>query len=113
MNNTERKWFNLRGFVILTASVTSLCLLITGLANHLHQMDPLVSFSRHVWMAAHWIFGILFMVSTVSHAVLNRRMLLNYVRGHAASSGLLGREVVGAILLVALMLFVAVGHTFH
>lgn len=112
MKNTEKKLFNLRGFAILTAGITGLGLPITGLANHLHQMDPLVSFSRHAWMAAHWILGILFMVSVVSHAVLNRRILLNYVRGHAASSGL-GREVLGAIILVVLMLLVAVDHAFH
>lgn len=114
MNNTERKLFNfnLRGFLILTATVTGLGLPVTGLANHLHQMDSMLSFSRHAWMAAHTILGVLFMAATVSHAILNRRLLLNYVRGHAGSSGL-GREAVGAFVLVAVMLFVAVGHAFH
>jgi hypothetical protein len=112
MKNTERKLFNLRGFVILTATVTGLGLPITGLANHLHQMDPMVSFSRHAWMSAHNILGVLFMVSTVSHAIFNRRILLNYVRGHAARPGI-GREAVGAIVFVAVMLFIVVGHTFH
>ena len=112
MKNTERKWFNWRGFVILTATVTGLGLPITGLANHLHQLEPIVSFSRHAWMSAHNILGVLFLVSTVSHAIFNRRILLNYVRGHAARSGI-GREAVGVIVLVAVMLFVAVGHAFH
>ncbi len=96
MKDTAKKSFSLRGFAILTATITGLGLPITGLANHLHQMDPLVSFSRHAWMAAHWILGILFTISVVSHAVLNRRPLLNYVRGRAAGSKS-GREVVGAI----------------
>ena len=112
MKNTEMKLFNWRGFVILTATVTGLGLPITGLANHLHQMEPIVSFSRHAWMSAHTILGVLFMVSTVSHAIFNRRILLNYVRGPAARPGI-GREAVGAIVLVAVMLFVVVGHTFH
>jgi hypothetical protein len=112
MKNTEKKLFNWRGFVILTATVTGLGLPITGLANHLHQMDPIISFSRHAWMSAHSILGVLFMVSTVSHAIFNRRILLHYVRGHAARPGI-GREAVGAIVLVAVMLFVAVGHAFH
>jgi hypothetical protein len=111
MKNTERKSFNRRGFVILTAIVTGLGLPITGLANHLHQMEPIVSFSRHAWMSAHTILGILFMVATVSHAIFNRRILLNYVRGPAAPE--IGREAVGAIILVAVMLFVAVGHALH
>ena len=112
MKNTARKSFNPRGFVILTATVTGLGLPITGLANHLHQMESMLSFSRHAWMAAHNILGILFMVSIVSHAILNRRILINYVRGHAARSGI-GREAVGAVFLVVVMLFVAVGHVFH
>jgi hypothetical protein len=112
MKNAERKLFNLRGFVILTATVTGLGLPITGLANHLHQMDPIISFWRHAWMSAHNILGVLFMASTVLHAIFNRRILLNYVRGHAARPGI-GREAVGAIVFVAAMLFVVVGHTFH
>jgi hypothetical protein len=112
MKNTERKLFNLRGFVILTATVTGLGLPITGLGNHLHQMEPIISFSRHAWMSAHTILGVLFMVSTVSHAIFNRRILLNYVRGHAARPGI-GREAVGAIVFVAVMLLVVVSHTFH
>ncbi len=112
MKNTGMKLFNLRGFVILTATVSGLGLPITGLANHLHQMDPIISFSRHAWMSAHSILGVLFMASTVSHGLLNRRILLNYVRGPAAHTGI-GREAVGAIVLVAVMLFVAVGHALH
>jgi hypothetical protein len=112
MKNTERKLFNLRGFFILTATVAGLGLPITGLANHLLQMEPIVSFSRHAWMSAHTILGTLFMASTVSHAILNRHILVNYVRGHAARPGI-AREAVSAIVLVAVMLFVAVGHAVH
>ncbi|MHC1726021.1 MAG: DUF4405 domain-containing protein [Syntrophobacteraceae bacterium] len=112
MKTTARKLFNLRGFVILTATVTGLGLPITGLENHLHQMEPIISRSRHAWMAAHSILGVLFMVATVSHAIPNRRILLNYVRGHAARPGI-GREAIGAVVLVAVMLFVVVGHAFH
>jgi hypothetical protein len=112
MKNTDRKLFNLRGFVILTAAITGLGLPLTGLANHLHQMEPIFSFSRHAWMSAHTLLGVLFTVSTVLHAIFNRRILLNYVRGHDAIPGM-RREAVGAVVLVAVMLFVAVGHVFH
>ncbi len=105
------KLFNLREFVILTATAAGLGLPITGLASHLHQMEPIASFSKHAWMAAHTILGVLFVVSTIWHAILNRRILLNYVRGQAARPGI-GREAVGAIVLIAVMLFVAVGHAF-
>lgn len=112
MQNTGMKLFNLRGFVILTAAVSGLGLPITGLANHLHQMDSILSPARHVWMSAHTLLGVLFMVSIVWHTILNRRILLNYVRGRAAHQ-VVGREAVGAVLVVAVMLLVAVGHAFH
>ena len=111
MKNTERQLFNLRRFVILTATVTGLGLPITGPVNHLHQMEPMVSCSQHVWISARTILGVLFMVLTVSHAIFNRRILLNYVRGHAARPGI-RLEAVGAVV-VAEVLFVAVGHAFH
>jgi hypothetical protein len=63
-------------------------------------------------MSAHTILGVLFTVSTVLRAIFNRRILLNYVRGHDAILGM-GREAVGATVIVAIMLFVAVSHVFH
>lgn len=112
MENAGKKFFNLRGFIILTAAVSGLGLPLTGLANHLCQAQPLISFSRHAWMSVHTILGVLFTVSTVLHAILNRRVLFNYVRGRAARSRM-GREAVGAVIAVAVMLIFAVGHTIH
>ncbi|MEN6441582.1 MAG: hypothetical protein ABFD97_23725 [Syntrophobacter sp.] len=112
MKNVERKSFDPRGFLILTSTVAGLGLPITGLANHMLQMEPPISFSRHASMAAHIILGVLFMASTVSHAILNRRILLNYVRGHAARPGIT-RETLSAIVVVGIMLFFAVSHAFH
>ena len=112
METTGRKFFNLRGFLILTATLTGLGLPVTGLANHLHQMDPIISFSRHAWMAAHTILGLLFMGSIVFHALLHRRVLLNYVRGRADHPEIT-REALSALVLVAVMLVAAVGHALH
>ena len=112
MENAEGKRFNMRRFVVLTAIVTGLGLPFSGLANHLLQLEPIFSAARHAWMAAHTMLGILFTLSVLSHAVFNRRMLLAYVRGQAARPGT-GREAAGAIALVAVMLFVAVGHAVH
>lgn len=112
MKNSERKCFNLRGFLTLTATIAGLGLPITGLATHMVQMDPIVSFSRHAWMSVHTILGVLFMASTVAHAILNRRILLIYLRGHAARLEIT-REAVSAFVLVAATLFVVVGHALH
>lgn len=112
MNKSARKFFNLRGFVTLTATVAGLGLPVSGLANHFHQMDSMLSFSRHAWMAAHNTLGVLFMVTVCLHGILNRRTLISYVRGHAGRAGV-GREAVGAVILIAAVLFLAVGHAFH
>jgi hypothetical protein len=111
MNKVGKKSFNLKGFFVLMSTITGLGLPITGVANHMLQTTPPWLFSRHAAMAAHTLLGVLFMISAVSHAVLNRRILFNYLRGHAVSG--IGREAVGAIALVAVMLMVAVGHAFH
>ncbi|HOI96185.1 MAG TPA: DUF4405 domain-containing protein [Syntrophobacter fumaroxidans] len=112
MKKTGTKWFNLRGFVMLTAAVSGLGLPITGLANHLHQMESMLSVSRHAWMSAHNVPGVLFIVSSVSHALLNRRTFLNHVRGRAVRPGI-SKEAIGAVILVAVMLSIAVGHAIH
>lgn len=112
MADKARKLFNLRSFVTLTATVTGIGLPISGLANHLHQMDSMLSFSRHAWMATHNTLGVLFLLSIALHAIFNRRMFLNYLRGHAGRS-MVGREAVCAVVLVAAVLVFAVGHVFH
>ncbi len=108
MKNNGRKFFNLRGFAVLTATVSGLGLPITGLIIYLHQRGPIASASRHGWMTVHTYLGILFLVSAITHATLNRRILVNYIRGYAASSGI-GREAVCAIVVVAVVLIFAVG----
>ncbi len=111
MKNSGKKLFNLRGFLILIATLSGFGLPITGLLNHLYQMEPLISVPRHAWMAAHWILGIIFTITTVSHAFLNRRVLFKYIRGTVSHLGI-GRETVGAVTLLIIMLFLAVGHSF-
>ena len=108
--NTGRKLFNLRGFLVLTATLSGFGLPITGLFNHLYQTEPLISVTRHAWMAAHWILGLIFTIATVSHAFLNRRVLFKYIRGTVSHLGI-GRETVGAVTLLIIMLIFAVGHS--
>jgi hypothetical protein len=113
MKTTEKKSFNVRGFVTLTIAVTGLGLPVSGLANHLLQSEPLLRLSRHAWMSAHNTLGILFVVFGVWHAVLNRRALFNYLRALTTGGSSGGREGVSAIALVVLILFVVVSHAFH
>jgi hypothetical protein len=111
MHDRERKSFNGRAFVALTAAISGIGLPLTGLASHLCQAHPITN-SYHAWMSAHNSLGILFFVSAIWHAVLNRRALAKYLR--AASPRLSGgsRETIYAVALVAVVLSVALAHLY-
>lgn len=101
--------FNARAFTATAALISGLTLPVSGIANHMLQTDPMTT-ARHIAMAAHNGLALLFVVSTCWHIVLNRRALLAHLKG--VHTGLLGvaREVVWACLVVALLLFLMVGH---
>ena len=109
---TTRKPFNQRAFVALVAAVAGVGLPLTGLANHLLQLESMTQ-QRHFWMAAHNGLGVIFVTFVVWHVVLNRRAFLTHFRGAAARWRLVSREVLWATVLVSVALLVAVGHTFH
>lgn len=108
-HDRERRPFNGRAFVALTAAISGIGLPLTGLANHLCQAHPITN-SHHAWMSVHNSLGILFLVSASWHAVLNRRVLVRHLR--AASPRFSGgsREAIYAAALVALVLFLALAH---
>jgi hypothetical protein len=105
-----KKSFNLRAFVVVAAGVAGLGLPLTGFANHLLQMDFMTP-RRHAWMSAHNSLGVVFVVFTVWHVILNRRVFLNYVRGVASRWRHINREALWATGLVTLIVLIAVGHT--
>lgn len=112
MKSLRRKPFNMRAFVALAAALAGFGLPVTGVANHIHQMDPM-TLQRHVWMSAHNILGVLFVVFTVWHVILNRRALFNYASGLAERFPKMSREAICAAALVAGVVVVVVGHALH
>jgi hypothetical protein len=109
----ERKSrFNWRAFVSLAALFSGLGLPITGIPNHVHQFEPMNTV-RHAWMAAHNSLGLLFVIFALWHVLLNRRALFNHIRGLAAHVPTINRETMTAFALVAIVLFLFVGHAFH
>jgi hypothetical protein len=112
MRDTIKKSFNKRAFVALTAASACLGLPITGLANHLFQLEPM-GFQRHAWMSAHNGLGVLFLIFVIWHTILNRRALFNYVRGAYPGQPGMSREVFWAVAFVAAVLCIGVGHALH
>ena len=112
MESPGRKPFNTRAFVALAAAFAGLGLPATGVANHIQQMDPM-TLQHHVWMSAHNILGVLFVVFAVWHVILNRRALFNYSSGLAERLPKMSREATCAAALVVVVLLVVVGHALH
>ncbi len=106
------KSFNYRAFVTMMACFSGLGLPATGIVNHFYGFAP-ATVERHAWMSAHNILGLLFVVFSVWHVVLNRRALWNHMRGGLGRVPAVGREAILAFSVVALALLVFVGHAFH
>jgi hypothetical protein len=111
MDKTIRK-FNTRAFVALMIAFSGFGLPVTGAANHVYGFLP-PSVARHAWMSAHNIPGLLFMMFSIWHIVLNRRVLWRHIRAAAAPVPVVSREAISAIFVVALLLFMFIGHAFH
>jgi hypothetical protein len=110
MTNEVHKPFNFRAFWSLLAALSLAGLPWTGLENHLHQFEPLTG-ARHGWMAAHDSLALIFMVAAGAHVVLNGRALVRYARNLASRAPALSREALVALVLIAGLVFLAVGHT--
>lgn len=111
MEKMARK-FNTRAFVVLMILFSGLGLPVTGIANHIYGFAP-ISVERHAWMSAHNVLGLLFVIFSIWHVVLNRRVLLNYMRSAAARVPAINREALLAGAVVAFVLLLFVGHAFH
>ncbi|HEY3266534.1 MAG TPA: DUF4405 domain-containing protein [Armatimonadota bacterium] len=111
METAARKRFNRRAFASLMAAFAGAGLPVTGVANHLLQFDPLTP-ERHAWMAAHNSLAFLFLAFALWHVALNRRALLNALRGRLTPIPALSREAALAAAVVTLTTSLAVGHVY-
>ena len=93
-------------------AITGIGLPITGVANHIYQFEPL-TLARHAWMSAHNVLSILFLAIIIWHIVMNRRAMLNHIKGVVPQYLGANREVLIAVTIVIVVLLIAVGHAFH
>lgn len=107
---TNKKEFNKRAFTALISLISGISLPFTGLAMHVFHSSSL-SGPRHFFIVAHEALGIIFTVSTVWHIFLNRKVLVNHLRGAAGRFAGVSREALLAVALVAVILFAAAGHS--
>ena len=110
MGKTNR--FNSRTFVVIAMLLSGLGLPITGVANHVLQLESM-TVARHAWMAAHNGLGLLFVIFCIWHVVLNRKAVFRHMAGLTARIPAASREMIAAAAIVALALSILVGHAFH
>ena len=109
MNTTCRPRWDQRRFISLGALFSGLALPVTGLGNHLarHSSGPHAGIE---WVIAHVTLGSLFIVFATWHAVLNRRVLLKYLRSKQTRPKLPSRETLAALTLVGGALALTLSH---
>lgn len=111
MGNPARA-FKPRAFVAMAMVFSGLGLPVTGIANHICGFAPL-SVERHAWMSAHNALGLLFVVFSIWHIVLNRKALWSHLRNAAGRVPMVSREALLAASAVAAIVALFVGHAFH
>jgi hypothetical protein len=81
--NEPNKKLNVRAFGALMIGFCGVGLPVTGVVNHLNEFSP-VLVEGHAWHSSHNVLGVLFLVFSFWHIVLNRRPLWNYIRSKAS-----------------------------
>ena len=104
-----KRSFDIHAFVTLMIAFCSLGLPITGVVCHFYGFSPW-STARDAWMVAHSSLGLLFIVFSIRHAILNRRALSHYFKGVIIRVPSLSREASLAVAAVALILALFTGH---
>ena len=108
----ERKnKLNVRAFVAIGSGICGLGLPVTGLVNHFGEFSPL-TVEGHAWHSSHNVLGVLFVLFSTWHIVLNRRPLWNYLKSKTSRVPSLSRELAFAGVIVASILFVFIAHEF-
>ncbi len=104
--------FRYRAFVAIVATLTGLSLPISGFMNHYYQFAPF-GVERHFWMSLHNSAAILFAVFAIWHGILNRKALLQHLKGNWLKLRAVSRESIYALLLVSVLVGLISSHAFH
>lgn len=102
--------FNKRGFISSGLLITLIGLPFSGLINHYLGFDGFTK-EKHLWMSVHNMLGVSFIVFSVFHIILNRKLLWNSLR--KTGSILFTREAGYACIIITLLLLLVSLHAVH
>ena len=112
MNKLQSRPFNLRALLSLVMFGSFIFLPSFGLALHLSANAPFQPL-QHLLMTFHNLAGIIFMISLILHLWLNWRPLWNYLKLAVGKVGMYRKELVVAVLLLAIPLGLGILHVFE
>ncbi len=99
--------FNYRAFVALIVAITGVAVPLTAVLGHGHHSE-----SSQALMGLHGALGLVFVIFSIWHVVLNRRALLNYTRSLTGRVPAVSREALAAVAVVVGSLSLWLGHAF-
>ena len=112
MSTLQHRPFNLRALLSLVMFGSFIFLPSFGLALHLFANVPFQP-TRHLLMTLHNLAGIIFLISLILHLWLNWRPLWNYLKLAIGKVGMYRKELIVAVLLLAIPLGLGVLHVFE
>ena len=109
--NEPKKRLNVRAFVAIGIGLCGIGLPVTGLVNHFRELSP-ATVEGHAWHSSHNVLGVLFVIFSIWHIVLNRRPMWDYLRSKTSRVLSISRELVLAWVVVVSVLLMFVAHEF-
>jgi len=108
--------FNPRALVSVVAAIAFAVMLVSGLilflapSGRISRLDEwsFAGLLRHDWLAVHIGFALLFVASGAVHLAFNWRAMRHYLAQHRPQGLRIGKELVVAILLAALLAAAAI-----
>ncbi len=104
--------FNTRALLAVLMLGSFVLLPTFGLALHLSPDAPFQP-TRHLLMTFHNLAGIIFLITLIMHLILNRRPLWNYIIMTGGKVRLYRKELVVAVLILAIPLGLGILHVFE
>lgn len=105
-----KKKFNTRAFISTGMLLSFIGLPFSGYMNHILGFEGL-TVRRHIWMSVHNMLGILFLIFTLYHIILNRKPIINNLK--KVQGTILSREALYAASLILFFVTLLVLHAVH
>jgi hypothetical protein len=99
-----------KAFISCGLFITGFGLPVSAIINHFLALTTLSS-QRHIWMSINDVLAVLFLFFILFHISLSRKPLVKYLKIYSAR--VFSKELLIASVLIIVLLFAAVFHSFE